>query len=449
MGEAQVTGGPAKEQNRAIAVSTSEFHEFGCPCCGGIFGRSPISGGDTMLWECADFGTSALIVADGLSRSSIGVGGGANSEAYYPEVVDHPRRGQPVDREKLIADREAGIERGELTRLKSALDLGYGVETMPHIEAHHRSKSQELPIVSAQVEGSPVEVTWFAQNYHFYFMGVKLQNEVPATLLSPLAGILESDPALSGHVNTEVAPPIPNFQKSYHNNEPLTRFGIDCGGRGFLASTAIRYLAEISKVDAGQVLDLCLNKTRYGRMERIDGNAIEFEELLKALQLEYSEASYNANIIGFPEEVFESIAIDRFDTERGGSSVRIKLHDGFPLPVLAVPGEIYVKVEDTGLEPHIPKDSGERGSSQSKSKIITPEIPVSVLRYSDQFSRVAAQVQEGIPYPINAAYQRVWPSAREFTFNTPNVLDAALTAFYFAKVVGPLLRDSKRMAAEA
>ena len=86
-----------------IVISAKEAEEFGCPYCGGIFGTSPMSGGGSQLWNCSDCGNTSIFLADGMQKSTIGIGG------YYPELQPHPRRGQPVDREKLIRERRENI----------------------------------------------------------------------------------------------------------------------------------------------------------------------------------------------------------------------------------------------------------------------------------------------------------------------------------------------------
>ena len=74
-----------------IAVSGIEFIEFGCPHCGYRSGTSPISGHGSAVFKCgsADCGKISCILAQGITKSSIGFGG------FYPELQAHPRRGIP------------------------------------------------------------------------------------------------------------------------------------------------------------------------------------------------------------------------------------------------------------------------------------------------------------------------------------------------------------------
>lgn len=74
-----------------IAVSLSEHKQFGCPSCGYRSGYTPMSAGGTAVWDCAspECRKTSLILADGLTRSAIGIGDS------YPELQTHPRRGIP------------------------------------------------------------------------------------------------------------------------------------------------------------------------------------------------------------------------------------------------------------------------------------------------------------------------------------------------------------------
>lgn len=73
----------------AIAVSFTEIQQFGCPHCGYRSGTTPISGGGTAVWICGECQKTACILAEGVTKSTIGFGG------FYPELQDHPRHGIP------------------------------------------------------------------------------------------------------------------------------------------------------------------------------------------------------------------------------------------------------------------------------------------------------------------------------------------------------------------
>lgn len=75
-----------------IAVSVTEFREFGCPYCGFNSGSVPVSGQGAAAFICGDdenCGKNCVVLADDLTISPMGVGG------VYPEVQPHPRRGTP------------------------------------------------------------------------------------------------------------------------------------------------------------------------------------------------------------------------------------------------------------------------------------------------------------------------------------------------------------------
>jgi hypothetical protein len=81
------------EKSEIIAVSASEFNEFGCPHCGYRSCYSHVSSGGASLASC-ECGKSFIVLADGVRRSSIGIGNG-NEETVYPELQSHPRKGIP------------------------------------------------------------------------------------------------------------------------------------------------------------------------------------------------------------------------------------------------------------------------------------------------------------------------------------------------------------------
>jgi len=85
-----------QDKIESIAVSGNELQEFGCPYCGYRSGSTPVSGGGGAIWQCGDndCGRSCVVLAEGVSKSPIGLGSG--KETIYPELQDHPRRGIPA-----------------------------------------------------------------------------------------------------------------------------------------------------------------------------------------------------------------------------------------------------------------------------------------------------------------------------------------------------------------
>lgn len=401
-----------------LAVLASEVAKFGCPHCGGIFGSSPMSGGGSQVWQCADCGKTSIYVADGLERSTIGFGD------HYPDVAVHPRQGRPVDREKLVADRKSQIELEAFVDLQRWLLLGHGQPARLEKVGSHSSKSRGLPIIASEGSSS-VRATWFSYNYYFYFMGVELMKPIPATLLYPISDMFGGY-ALSGHVNTEVAPPITNFQKLYHNCTPIQKFGGDCGGYGLQAALALRYLEEVSKLDIEGILDVCLRKSQYGKTDVIDGNGIEFDELVKLLGIEGGRL-YDKQVTNAPSDIFEKIALDWFGTQSGGkSAVQVTMREGVLLPVLPLPAEISLDPKDTVLNG------------------VTPEqikrVPIQWLEYTRDQTEERRMFLGTVKYEHHQLYHKANPGTRDFVFHTPNVLDSALTVFFLMNVLAPVLR---------
>jgi hypothetical protein len=77
-------------QNDFIAISMSEFTQFGCPYCGYRSGYMPMSGGGTAISVCGECRFSCCVLTDGLNKSTIGLGGD-----LYPSLQPHPRYGTP------------------------------------------------------------------------------------------------------------------------------------------------------------------------------------------------------------------------------------------------------------------------------------------------------------------------------------------------------------------
>lgn len=75
------------DSKEVIAVSQNEMGQFGCPHCGYRSGSTYIQTGGTSLWLCGGCKRKTVILAAGVTKSSIGIGD------FYPELQSHPRRG--------------------------------------------------------------------------------------------------------------------------------------------------------------------------------------------------------------------------------------------------------------------------------------------------------------------------------------------------------------------
>lgn len=407
-----------KEDGKLLAIWQKDFIDYGCPHCGGIFGYSPMSGGGAEVWICSACKERTIIIFGCFIKvSPIGING------INPSLSEHPRKGQYVDREKLVRERESSIHDREIESLTKWAALGFGSAVNVKEVGTHSSKSRTLPIISAVPKDtqSKLKITWFAQNYYFHFLGVQLHNPVYATLMYPISQLFDRY-ALSGHVNTRIAPPITNIMKKYHDQEKIQRFGIDAGS-GYYAALTVRYLHEVSKLDMEKIMDICLRKTRYGKMDIIDGNYADFVKIVRAVRLKGKEGGYDFKVRKNRSSIFREIQIDQFDTNLRGSSVHVRLKKGVRLPDLPFPAkDVYVKASDLVPDQRIIADE------------CLHKIPVSVIKY-----KAGTKERKESYYPIHQCYLHEDLEAREFTINVSNPLDAALVALFLTKVVDPII----------
>lgn len=77
-------------QDKPIAITIASLNQFGCPYCGYRSGSRSISTSNTTLWICGDCDKLCCALADGVTKSSIGVG-----NLGYPKLQKHPREGTP------------------------------------------------------------------------------------------------------------------------------------------------------------------------------------------------------------------------------------------------------------------------------------------------------------------------------------------------------------------
>lgn len=76
--------------NKIIAISQSDFKEYGCPHCNCDYASGSISGYGAAPVTCQneDCKETFVILADGLEYSPIGIG----RPAEYPSLIDHPHK---------------------------------------------------------------------------------------------------------------------------------------------------------------------------------------------------------------------------------------------------------------------------------------------------------------------------------------------------------------------
>ena len=147
-------------------------------------------------------------------------------------------------------------------------------------------------------------------------------------------------------------------------------------------------------------------------------------------------AYYDFDVQNAPKDVFYRINVDWFDAGLGKSSVHVTMSDNVFLPPLLLPAEIYVDLKDTILDRYIPGEAQERPTKNTYDNHVIFKVPVSLLHYQKDRAQQAQEKLKG----ANDIYSRLNVGTREFTFNTPNVLDSAMTAFFFTKVMAPILK---------
>jgi hypothetical protein len=301
----------------------------------------------------------------------------------------------------------------------------YVVGESTDVKRTHRSKSIELPIVGACVLQDPQNVTVenLSDNFHFYFLSLKLKQAIPATLLWPLSGLFGSVP-LSGHVTDRNF--VTNFPKAYHNVERLSEISMSVGN-GLQAALVIRYLNEVSKLPVDDILNRVLYKTRYGTVDAIDFNAVDSnQDLMKLIGLNPGSGycSYDVENV---DPLYEKLHVSIFDSSNGGSSLQVTMKGYLP-PINLPSGKLHVKVTP---EQHA-VGIGDTGYGKEAY------IPVRFLK------RLPHETLRDL-YPLrrqlHSAYNRVPVDNKEWLINTPNGLDTMLMAFMLNHCLPPVLQS--------
>lgn len=325
----------------------------------------------------------------------------------------------------------------DLIRLEKAIRLAYGKPVKLEILDYHVSQKKLLPITAVTGETDNVQVVWLAQNFYSYFLGMKFETPICATLLYPISDIFNE---LSGSSHTTGAPVclLPDFVRASYTNEMIETLGVECDSR-FLVPIVLRYLFEISQLDSQKILNLCFYPKGEKKQKVIDANYIETAGLLKAVGLKYQHGAYE-KYLDLPENsIFEKITIDQFDTVLGGASVVVELKADTFIPRLPFPSRsIFAKAEETLLSQFI-KDTKE-------NKFPVSLVPVSLLNtrdLKDLGEKIVRLYGEGDRlefcwYELESAHWVLNPDFKTVIFNAPNILDAVMTAFFLIKAVDPI-----------
>jgi hypothetical protein len=76
-----------------IAVSSNEVTKWGCPYCGFRSSSTNMSCGGAASCKCGDCGKFFIVLAEGITKSPIGIKTEEKDVFIYPELSKHPRWG--------------------------------------------------------------------------------------------------------------------------------------------------------------------------------------------------------------------------------------------------------------------------------------------------------------------------------------------------------------------
>ena len=317
--------------------------------------------------------------------------------------------------------------------LEKFLRAGFGRDVRVELAGGHTSKSISLPILKVDADG-PLSVENFSYNYHFHFLGLKLRAPLPANFMFPISGKFDSY-ALSGHVTERIE--LTNFEQLYHNRANMPdRVGMDVGS-DINGAMVIRFILEAYKLNQKAINDVVFDRTRYGRRNHVDANAIDMTDLAQAFGFYGEEKSYDYQLSCAGQATFTEVVLDHFDLEYGGSRVEFELQEGRRLPTLPLPrGSLFVQAADTKLADHVPEKLA--GSTYGEGMLHT-FIPADAVKYQQDYGQARNIDMDSLPYYTNQVYATLRPGARRFAIHCPNMLDAATVGLFLTKAVGPVV----------
>src|SRR3989344_5348735 len=162
--------------------------------------------------------------------------------------------------------------------------------------------------------------------------------------------------------------------------------------------------------------------TNFGKIDSVDFNAVGGDgkaKLANILNLGFEKIAYYDFDITNAPEFFKRINVDWFDTEIGRSSVHFEFTD-HALPAMPIPvGALYIPTT---------KEMQELG--------LAKKVPARSLEYKRDHSPERDKLSEGI---VSDNYHRAEWDNMNWTINTPNGLDTAMTAFMLNHVLVPTL----------
>jgi hypothetical protein len=317
----------------------------------------------------------------------------------------------------------------DFARLTRDLRLGYGTDVDVQIVDTHHSKSKKLPIVATECEGWNTSVAWYAFNYHNHYSAFRFQRALSAMLLYPISGTFGRKHQ-SGHESGCPVPDLTNYQKDYWNRRPLEGFASFVGD--WHMATTIRYLEAASKIDVAALYDVVMDKTKYGKMDNIDGNAVDFELLCTTVGVPKT-GTYDREVVVPPNRIVKAIRIDWFgvETDIRPACVTVEPMPGVLLPASTGTGLMFVDPVETRLRAHLDDTVQLPWTEETKYKDprMLTFVPADIFRY---FSREPEDYRarkahfDKTPWRVCGAYNVTGLDARLFRFAVPNPLDAAL-----------------------
>lgn len=321
-----------------------------------------------------------------------------------------------------VGDREYG-------ELVDDLRLGFGNEVDVRMVATHSSKSHRLPIVAAEREGWNTSVAWYANNFHNHYTAFRFKRAIAATWLFPICGVFGRK-HMSGHEADCPLPDLTNFQKDYWNRRPLEGFA--CFAGGWHLATTLRYLEAVSKLNERNLYDLVMDKTNYGPMDTIDGNAFDFVQLCALVGIP-AVGSYDKDVQVPPNKIVKSMRLDWYgvETDIRPTCVEVEPMPGVLLPAPTGCGDVFVEPLDTHLGERLDDSVQLRWSEETKYKDprMLGFVPTKMFRY---FSRAQEDYRarkaklDATPWRACGAYNATTLDTKLFRFEIPNQLDAAL-----------------------
>lgn len=315
-------------------------------------------------------------------------------------------------------------------QLAQDIKHGYGTEVHVRIIDTHSSKSQRLPIVTAEHGDWNTSVAWYAYNYHNYYAAFRFRRSLPMTLLYPISGLF-GPKHMSGHESGCPLPDVTNFQKAYWNRDRYEGFA--CFAGSWHMATTLRYLEAVSKIDVQRALGAVLDESHYGAMDNIHGNWAKWDELSAALDLG-NLGTYEREVAVPANRVVKAIRLDWFGvaTGVGPCCVEIEAMPGALLPASTATGSMFVDPRCTSLANYLGEDVQPMWSEDTKyvDRLLT-FMPVDLFKYRVPSVEDYREKQEHFahtPYRVCGAYNVASLTTRLFRFAVPNVLDAALLA---------------------